>query len=110
MPLTFNFTGQTLPSTVVWTVQFDTSHADCQPIVTNLPAEASPSAAYGDVGTTRSTVSYLNYPGAPYVGTDVDNDKVYLSTGNSDFAPPLVPLAADTGWAGYRPLGEIVLG
>jgi hypothetical protein len=47
----------------------------------------------------------VRFAGAPYAGTDVDEDVAFRSDqGNGDV------LASETGWTGYRPLGEIVLG
>jgi hypothetical protein len=109
VPLTFTFAGQTLPASVVWTVQFDTSHAGYQPIVSTLGSQACNATAQG-CGYDALNVGTKNYPGAPYVGSDDDNAVVYKSTGNSVYAPPLIPLAASAGWTDGSPLGEIVLG
>jgi len=112
VPLTFTFAGQTLPASVVWTVQFDTSHAGYQPIVSTLGSQACNATAQG-CGYDALNVGTKTYPGSEYAGTDVAEDTVYISNGNSVYAPPLVNLTAVTNaaeWTGFRPLGEIVLG
>ncbi len=112
VPLTFAFAGQTLPDTVVWTVQFNTTHGGYSPI-----GEGEACAAGGvapGCGYDSLNVGAKTYPGSEYAGSDVDEDTVYYSTGNLLWAPPLVPLGADTDavgdWLGFRPLAEIVLG
>lgn len=111
VPLTFTFPNHTFTSgqDVVWTVQFNTSHAGYAPIVTNLPAEPCILLDQG-CGYDSLNVGAKTYAPDAFAGTDVDENEVFVSTGNPDFSSPLVPLAAETGWTGYRPLGEIVLG
>ena len=108
VPLTFTFAGETLPDTVVWTVQFNTSHAGYAPIVSTLGSQPCNSTDEG-CGYDHLNVGYRDYPGAPYVGTDADEDVWYQSNGNSDFSAPLVALHATSGHTGLTPLGEIVL-
>ena len=101
VPLTFTFpAGTTFTSgqEVVWTVQFDTTHYGYSPIGEATTCFASaPGCGYDSLN-----VGAKSYSGAPYAGTDVNEDVAYLSTGGS--------LATDTGWIGFRPLGQIVLG
>jgi hypothetical protein len=98
VPLTFNFAGQTLPSTVVWTVEFNTSTEGYNPI--GPCGNSNPGCGYDSLN-----VGALSYPNAPYAGTDVDADVAYRSfQGNGDV------LAPQTGWIDNRPLGQIVLG
>jgi hypothetical protein len=105
VPLTFPFSGQVLPGTVVWTVQFDTSHYGYSPIGEATTCYATTQGC----GYDSLNVGVKSYPNAPYAGTDVDEDVAYRSYGGTN-GPPLVPLTSETGWTGYRPLGEIILG
>jgi hypothetical protein len=99
VPLTFTFPGaQTLPSEVVWTVKFNTSHEGYYPIGEGNPCNSAP----GGCGYDSLNVGAKSYPNAPYAGTDV-NDGVYISW-NGDVLGP------DPGWNLYRPLGQIVTG
>jgi hypothetical protein len=115
VPLTFTFpAGTTFTSgqDVIWTVQFNTSHGGYAPIVSTLGSQGCNALEQG-CGYDSLNVGTLNYTGAPYAGHDVDNNTVYISNGNSVYAPPFVSLAAITSvpdWGGFRPLGEIVLG
>ena len=104
VPLTFNFGGQTLPSTVVWTVQFDTSNYGYDPIVPNLGAQPCNALARG-CGYDSLNVGAKSYPNAPYAGADVNDDLAFISWGANGNV-----LASDNGWTANRPLGEIVLG
>jgi hypothetical protein len=101
VPLTFTFapgTTFTNGQDVVWTVQFNTTHYGYNPIGEGEPCfGTNPGCGYDSLN-----VGAKSYPGAPYAGTDVDDDVAYLSTGGS--------LAPDTGWALHRPLGQIVTG
>lgn len=110
VPLTFTFGGQTLPNTVVWTVQFNTTHGGYSPI--GEATTCFDSGAARGCGYDSLNVGTKTYDGSPYVGTDVAEDTVYISNGNTAYSPPLVALHAvtDAGWVGYRPLGEIFLG
>lgn len=100
VPLTFTFAGEAVPSTVVWTVKFNTSHEGYHPIGEGNPCNSAP----GGCGYDSLNVGAKSYPNAPYAGADV-NDGVFISWGaNGDV------LAGDPGWAANRPLGEIVLG
>jgi hypothetical protein len=101
VPLTFTFpTGTTFTNgqEVVWTVEFNTTHYGYSPI-----GEAESCFISGPgCGYDSLNVGAKSYVGAPYAGTDVNEDVAYLSTGGS--------LATDTGWTGFRPLGQIVTG
>jgi hypothetical protein len=116
VPLTFTFPAGTTFSSgqdVVWTVQFNTTHAGYNPIgeaptcfqdVKNDPNK--PGCGYDSLNVGAK--SYVN---APYAGTDVNSTSVYRSHGNANYGAPFVALSPDSvGWAGYRPLGKIVLG
>ena len=115
VPLTFTFpTAPTFTSgqDVIWTVQFNTSHGGYNPIVSTLGSQTCNTVSQG-CGYDSLNVGTLNYPGAPYAGTDVDNNTVYISNGNSVYDPPFVALAPVTNaadWNGFRPLAKIVLG
>jgi hypothetical protein len=98
VPITFAFAGQTVPSTVVWTVRFNTSTEGYNPI------GPCPNSDPG-CGWDSLNVGAKSYPDAPYAGIDVSEDTVYVSRlSNGDV------LAPELGWVGFRPLGEIVLG
>jgi hypothetical protein len=86
---------------VVWTVQYNTSHAGYNPIGESTACFGSS----GGCGYDSLNVGSMTFPNAPYAGSDVNTDVAFLSSGG-----PLAPLSAQTGWASYRPLGEIVLG
>jgi hypothetical protein len=98
VPITFAFAGQTVPSTVVWTIRFNTSTEGYNPI------GPCPNSDPG-CGWDSLNVGAKSYPDAPYAGIDVSEDTVYVSRlSNGDV------LAPELGWVGFRPLGEIVLG
>ena len=110
VPLTFTFpagTTFTNGQEVVWTVQFNTTHAGYNPIgeaTTCFPT--NPGCGYDSLN-----VGAKSYPNAPYAGTDVDATSVYRSHGNANYGGPFVALSLDSvGWTGFRPLGQIVLG
>ena len=110
VPLTFTFpAGTTFTSgqEVVWTVQFNTTHAGYSPIGEATPCfPTNPGCGYDSLN-----VGAKSYPNAPYAGTDVNPNSVYRSHGNANYGAPFVALSPDSvGWAGYRPLGKIVLG
>jgi hypothetical protein len=96
--LTFNFSGETLPDTVVWTVAFNTTHYGYSPM-----GEAQ--SCFGGAGGCpydSLNVGAKTYSGAPYAGTDVVADEAFIS----DTPNPL--LHVDSGWSNNRPLGEII--
>jgi hypothetical protein len=111
VPLTFTFAGEALPSTVVWTVQFNTTHSGYKPIgeaATCVNGGNAPGCGYDSLN-----VGTKSYDNAPYAGGDVDVNTVYISNGNSVWSAPFVSLAPITSfpdWGGYRPLAEIDLG
>jgi hypothetical protein len=91
-PITVPSNGQ-----VVWTVAFNTTHYGAAPIGESaLCFGTSAGCPYDSLN-----VSYLNYPGAPYVGLDLNNDEVFI------WRQANPALAPESGWTGYRPLGEI---
>ena len=92
---------------MVWTVQFNTTHAGYSPIGEATPCfPTNPGCGYDSLN-----VGAKSYPNAPYAGTDVNPNSVYRSHGNANYGAPFVALSPDSvGWAGYRPLGKIVLG
>ena len=105
VPLTFTFAGESLPQTVVWTVQFDTSHSGYQKIGDLNACNATDQGC----GYDSLNVGALSYPNAPYAGTDVDEDIAYRSFYAPNYAPPITPLGPESDWTGYRPLGQIIL-
>jgi hypothetical protein len=97
--LTFTFTnGPTLPSQVIWTVAFNTTHEGYAPIGESTACFISA----GGCGYDSLNVGVLSFGGAPYIGTDVNEDIGYSSVGGRS-----APLTAETGYTGFRPLGEI---
>ena len=89
--VTFNFTTPLDPTTgtVIWTVVFNTETAGYTPTGVDGPYDSL-------------NVGVMSYPNAPYAGTDVSDDTVFWSySGNGD------TLSDDTGWTGFRPLGQI---
>lgn len=94
---------------VIWTVQFNTSHAGYDPIISTLGTQTCNSDS-GGCGYDSLNVGTKSYVNAPYAGTDVNEDIAYRSHGNANYGAPFVPLGPESGWTGYRPLGEIVLG
>jgi hypothetical protein len=103
VPLTFTFApGTTFTSgqEVVWTVEFNTTHYGYSPIGEGETCFTSdPGCGYDSLN-----VGAKSYVGAPYAGTDVNDDEAFVSWGaNSNTLGP------DSGWAPNRPLGQIVL-
>jgi hypothetical protein len=99
--LTFNFpAGTPLPNTVIWTVAFNTSTAGYSPI-----GSATCQSDPGGCPYDSLNVGAKTYAGAPYAGTDIQEDEAFRSSGG-----PGAPLLAETGWSANRPLGEIITG
>jgi len=98
--LTFTFpSGTTLPSQVIWTIAFNTTHEGYSPIGPTACSGSAPGCGYDSLN-----LGVLSFSGAPYIGTDVNEDVTFLSAPDSTS-----PLVVDTGWTGFRPLGEIRL-
>ncbi|MEU6538942.1 hypothetical protein [Streptomyces sp. NPDC047000] len=108
--LTFAFpSGVTLPSQVIWTVAFNTTHYGNPPIGEAAACFSSnPGCPYDSLN-----VGAFSFTGAPYRGTDIDPNGAFLnSVVASSYcdggAGGTGTLRLDTPcWAGYRPLGEI---
>jgi hypothetical protein len=97
--LTFNFpAGTTLPDQVIWTVAFNTSTAGYTPV-----GAASCQSDSGGCPYDSLNVGAKTYTGAPYAGTDTNQDQAFISVGGN-------PLQVDTGWSSFRPLSEIIAG
>ncbi|MEV4415596.1 hypothetical protein [Catellatospora sp. NPDC049609] len=110
--LTFDFPGtQHLPSEVIWTVAFNTTHHGYAPI----GEAAACFAADPGCGYDWLSVGARTFPRAPYAGTDVDPDGAFINTEVASFycdggAAGVDILRLDTGpncWTAFRPLGEI---
>lgn len=82
--------GVTLPTQVIWSVQYNTTTSGYAPIGT-VPCVTEP----GGCGYDALNVGAFSYPNAPFAGTDVDEDVVFYDG------------AMESGWTGYRPLGAI---
>jgi hypothetical protein len=118
--LTFTFpAGTPLPSQVIWTVAFNTTHFGPSPIGP-APCNSSPSGC----GYDSLNVGVFSFTGAPYIGTDVDPNGVFLNATNvlrnvaestasggiyCDGGPGGTLRLATPCWDGLRPLGEIKL-
>ncbi|UXY28755.1 hypothetical protein [Streptomyces sp. HUAS TT20] len=112
-PLTFSFpAGTALPSQVIWTVAFNTTHYGANPIGEGAPCfSTSQGCPYDSLNVGAET-----YPGSPYVGTDVDPNGAFLnsvipSTYCDGGAGGTGTLRLDTAptdcWADFKPLGEV---
>jgi hypothetical protein len=105
--LTFTFpSGTTLPSQVIWTVAYNTSTAGYAPLGTGNACNALDQGCPYD----SLNVGVMTYPGAPYVGTDVDPDGTVInsqSSGDTCGAATGSLVFATPCWSGYTPLGEI---
>lgn len=91
---------------VIWTVRFNTTHYGYNPIGENATCFASTVGC----GYDSLNVGTQSFTGAPYAGTDVSEDVAFRSSGSIPSEGPPPPLTAETGWTGFRPLGEIILG
>ena len=85
------FSGVTLPSTVIWSVAYNTTTAGYNPIG---PAPCNSSS--GGCGYDSLNVGAFSAPNAPYSGTDINEDEAFRNG------------AMEPGWTGYRPLGAIL--
>ncbi|MBP2704339.1 hypothetical protein JOL79_10995 [Microbispora sp. RL4-1S] len=95
--LTFTFpVGTVLPSQVIWTVAFNTTHSGYNPIGEGAACFSSPSGCPYDA----LNVGAFTFPNAPYAGTDLNSDVLYISQDGQ-------PLQPETGTAGFTPLGEV---
>jgi len=107
----FEFPSGTVPADgrLIWTVSFNTSNAGPEPI-----GDATPCRVSGNPGCPYDSlnVGAMSYEGAPYAGEDLVEDGAWL---NRNAVPALPPPASpglhqEPGWAGFRPLGEVVTG
>ena len=81
----------TLPTQVIWSVQYNTTTSGYAPIGNVLPCSSKP----GGCGYDTLNVGAFSYPNAPFAGTDVDPDAAFFNG------------AMESGWTGARPLGAI---
>lgn len=103
--VTFNFPAPvTLPSEVVWTVAFNTTHIGYNPIGQNTTCFTSP----GGCGYDSLNVGTTSFTNAPYAGTDVSEAQAFQSVNPCYLCTPPGPLQAVTDFTGFRPLGEII--
>jgi uncharacterized protein YjdB len=106
--LTFTFsTPVTLPDQVLWTVAFNTTHYGPMPIGEGAACSSSASGcAYDSLNVGDET-----YANAPYAGTDIDPNGVFINSANpvnycglpSGALGPATPC-----WTTFTPLGEII--
>ncbi len=125
--LTFDFSSlnKTLPDNVIWTVAYNTSHSGYNPIADPLGPGAACETSPGGCGYDSLNVGIKSYPNAPYAGTDVDENVVFINWWKGNTVPqypwpwgfgvltPPVGVESTTdaiisGWFGYRPLGQII--
>ncbi|MEV6315345.1 hypothetical protein [Streptomyces sp. NPDC051776] len=112
-PLTFTFpAGTSLPSQVIWTVAFNTTHYGYNPIGEGAACFSTPlGCPYDSLNVGANT-----YSGAPYVGTDVDPNGAFLNSsipssycdgGAGGTGTLRLDTAPTDCWADFKPLGEI---
>ncbi len=100
--------GVTLPTRVVWTVAFNTTHSGYHPIGTSAPCFTSS----GGCGYDSLNIGVRTFPGSPFVGIDLDPDGVILFSNNSGLncgGPTDVLRLATPCWTGLTPLGAIAV-
>jgi hypothetical protein len=107
--LTFTFAPVTLPDQVLWTVAFNTTDYGATPIGPSSCSSAPAGCPYDSLN-----VGVKTYPGAPYAGTDIDPNGVFMNSANPGFYCDSGMggsgfLRLDTPcWTGYTPLGEVI--
>ncbi|MBP8539183.1 hypothetical protein [Streptomyces sp. MK37H] len=106
----FDFPGvTTLPDQVIWTVAYNTTHAGYNPIGESAPCFTSGNGCPYD----SLNVGAQTFPGAPFAGTDVDPNGVFINSSSASTycdggAGGTGTLRLDTPcWTGFTPLGEI---
>ena len=103
-PVTFSgLPAVNLPSQVIWTIQYNTSHHGYAPI----GGSCTDNCAYDSLNVGAHTLA-----GAPFAGHDMDPDDAVWSTSHVPFyCDPLTPanaLVVDCGWTGNTPMATIV--
>lgn len=83
----FDLTGVTVPDTIIFGVAYNTQTYGDAPIGSEGPYDAL-------------NVSLNTDAGAPYVGTDVNSDEVFI---DSTFPGSTAGFRAETGWSPYKP-------
>jgi hypothetical protein len=106
----FGFAGQTLTSDVIWTVAFNTSGYGDSPLGYSTPcSQTTEGCPYDSLNVGLNTAA-----NAPYVGTDVQPDGVYLDSAtagqycNSGTVIPGTLQLDDGCWSPYVPMAEIM--
>jgi hypothetical protein len=108
--VTFNFPDRRvqLPRQVIWTIAYNTTHYGSQPIGVKPCFATSAGCAYDALNVGAQT-----FPGAPYVGTDVDANGAFLNSSIGGVycdggAGGAGVLRLDTPcWTGFTPLAAI---
>lgn len=101
--------GISMPNQVIWTVAYNTTHYGYNPIGESATCYTSGGGCPYD----SLNVGAQTFPGAPFAGTDVDPNGVFLnSSSGSQYcdggAGGTGTLRLDTPcWTGFTPLGEI---
>jgi hypothetical protein len=92
--VTMPFSGQTLTSSVFWSVAYDTTHYGVNPVGETATCYSTD----GGCGYDSLNVGAFTFANSPYAGTDVDENQVFRNG------------TVESGWTGYRPLGALVTG
>ena len=92
--VTLDLPAVTLTDQVVWTVAFNTSSHGYAPMGHDTACFAA-----GNCGYDSLNVGVGSFPNAPFSGTDLNEDLVFVNSTWSAMTPD--------GWTGYRPLGAI---
>jgi hypothetical protein len=87
--------GVTLPSQVIWSVAYDTTHYGYNPIGETAPCFTSS----GGCGYDSLNVGAKSFPNAPFVGTDTDEALAFVCRAAG--------CSMEGDYTGYRPLGAI---
>lgn len=87
-----NFTGVTLPSQVIWSVSYNTTHYGSAPVGESAACFTSS----GGCGYDSLNVGAESAPKAPFAGVDLNEDLAFVNG------------VMESGWTGYRPMGALV--
>lgn len=83
-----------LANQVIWTVKYGTMHYGASPI-----GEGAACFVAGGCGYDSLNVGVWSYPNAPFSGTDLNEDLIFVDSSWSGMTA--------NDWIGYRPLGAI---
>ncbi len=108
VPVTFTFANEIVPTDLIWTVTYNTTHAGYSPIGESAPCYTSA----GGCGYDSLNIGAQNITPNPVSGTDLDADSVLWNTtyaaNYTDGGTGGVGVNRfDTNWTGYRPTARI---